>query len=124
MESCRISSPAEESTMDRQYVYRSQVLDHLGLVAGRFDALVIGEVIDQATQKNPEIRIVPAGQAVKAMILNGLDVVNHQRYLVPRFFQDKPTSRRLTPCLIEAKHLNDEALGQALDTLYDDGVTA
>jgi transposase len=109
--------------MDRPHSYRSQVLDHLGLVAGMFDELGIGEVIDQATQQNPEMRIVTAGHAVKAMVLNGLGFVNQQLYLVPRFFQDKPISRLLTPCLIEAKHLNDDTLGRALDTLYAYGVT-
>src|SRR3989454_2735636 len=104
--------------------YRSQVLDHLGLVAGMFDELGIGEVIDHATQQNPEMRLVTAGHAVKAMVLNGLGFVNQQLYLVPRFFQDKPTSRLLAPCLMEAKHLNDDALGRALDTLDDYGVTA
>jgi transposase len=104
--------------------YRSQILDHLGLVAGMFDALGIGEVIDRATRHHPEARIVPTGDAVKAMVLNGLGFVNQQLYLVPRFFQDNPTSRLLAPWLIEAKHLHDEALGRALDTLYDDDVTA
>jgi hypothetical protein len=36
--------------MPDQRMYRSQVLDHLGLVAGIFDELGIGDVIDQATQ--------------------------------------------------------------------------
>jgi hypothetical protein len=34
--------------------YRTQVLDHLGLVAGMFEELGITEVIDQATQQNPD----------------------------------------------------------------------
>jgi transposase len=110
--------------MDRQHRYRSQVLDPLGLVAGRFDELGIGEVIDQATQQNPERRIVTAGHAVKAMVLNGLGFVNQQLYLVPRFFQDKSISRLLAPGLIEATHRNDDVLGRALDTLYESGVTA
>jgi transposase len=109
--------------MDRQPVYRSQVLDHLGLVAGMFEELGIGEVVDQATQQNPEMRIVTAGQAVKAMVLNGLGFVNQHLYLVPRFFQDQPISRLLAPGLMEAKPLNDDALGRALDTLYKYGVT-
>jgi transposase len=103
--------------------YRSQILDHLGLVAGMFDELGIGEVIDRATRHQPETRIVTPGDAVKAMVLNGLGFVNQQLYLVSRFFQDKPTSRLLAPMLIEAKHLNDDALGRALDTLYAYGVT-
>jgi transposase len=69
--------------------YRSQILDHLGLVAAMFDELGIGEVIDRATRHQPETRIVTTGDAVKAMVLNGLGFVNHQLYLVPRFFQDR-----------------------------------
>ena len=103
--------------------YRTQVLDPLGLVAGMFDELGITQVIDQATQQNPEMRIVTAGHAVKAMVLNGLGFVNQQLYLVPHFFQNKPISRLIAPG-IQASHLNDDTLGRALDTLYDFGVTA
>ena len=103
--------------------YRSQLLDHLGLVAGMFDELGIGAVIDQATQQNPETRMVTVGQAIKAMVLNGLGFVNQQLYLVPLFFQNKPTHRLIAPG-IEAQHLHDDTLGRALDTLYDYGVTA
>jgi transposase len=102
--------------------YRSQVLDHLGLVAGMFDELGIGDVIDQATQQNPEMRMVTVGNAVKAMILNGLGFVNQQLYLVPMFFHNKPTHRLLAPG-IDAHHLNDDTLGRALETLYEYGVT-
>ncbi len=42
--------------MPDQPPYRSQVLDHLGLVAGMFDELGIGDVLDQATKQNPEMR--------------------------------------------------------------------
>jgi transposase len=87
-----------------------------------FEELGIGEVIDQATRQNPEMRIVTVGNAVKAMVLNGLGFVNQQLYLVPRFFQNKPTHRLITPGL-EAKHLHDDTLGRALDTLYEYGVT-
>jgi transposase len=103
--------------------YRSQILDHLGLVAGMFDELGIAEVIDRATQQHPEMRIVTVGNAVKAMVLNGLGFVSQQLYLVPLFFHHKPTHRLIAPG-IEAKHLNDDTLGRALDTLYDYGVTA
>jgi transposase len=86
---------------------RRQMLDHLGLVAGMVDALGIAAVIDQATRQHPATRMVTVGQAVKAMILNGLGCVNQQRSLVPRFFQHKPTHRLMAPG-IEAKHLNDD----------------
>jgi transposase len=103
--------------------YRTQVFDHLGLVAGMFEELGITEVIDRATKQDPEMRIVTAGHAVKAMVLNGLGFVNQQLYLVPHFFQNKPISRLIAPG-IQARHLNDDTLGRALDTLYGFGVTA
>ena len=101
--------------------YRSQILDHLGLVAGMFAELGIAEVIDTATKQDPERRIVTAGPAVKAMGLNGLGFVNQPRYLVPSFFQNKPTSRLIAPAM-KASHLNDDPLGRTLDTRYDAGV--
>jgi hypothetical protein len=66
--------------------YQSQILDHLGLVAAMFDALGIGDIIDQAICQDTIKRQVSVGQAVKAMILNGLGFVNQRLYLVPYFF--------------------------------------
>ena len=87
-----------------------------------FDELGIGDVLDHATQHTPDTRVVTVGNAVKAMVLNGLGFVNQPLYLVPRFFQHKPTQRLVAPG-IDAEHLNDDALGRALDTLYASGVT-
>ena len=102
--------------------YRSQVLDHLGLIAGLFDALALGDVLDQAPQQNPDMRDLTVGEAVKAMGLHGLGFINQALYLVPRFFQNKPTSRLISPRVVPTQR-NDDALGRALDTLYDYGVT-
>jgi transposase len=102
--------------------YRTQILDHLGLVAGMFEELGIGDVLDQATHQNPEKRDLTVGEAVKAMVLNGLGFINQTLYLVPRFFQNKPTSRLISP-RVTPKQLNDDARGRALDTLYAAGVT-
>jgi transposase len=103
--------------------YRTPVVDPLGLVAGMVDELGSGDIIDRATQQNPEMRIVTAGQAVKAMVLNGLGFGTHTLYLVPQGFQQKPTARLIAPG-ITPEHLNDEALGRTLEPLYGDGVTA
>src|SRR5262245_43436008 len=108
--------------MPDQPPYRSQVLDHLGLVAGMFDELGIGEIIDQATHQNPEMRDLTVGEAVKAMVLNSLGFINQALYLVPRFFDTKPTYQLVSPC-VTSQQLNDDALGRALDTLYAHGVT-
>jgi transposase len=87
-----------------------------------FDALGIGDVIDQATRQNPEMRDRTVGEAVNAMVLNGLGCINQALYLVPRFFHHKPTYRLVSPRVTPAQ-LNDDALGRALDTLYTYGVT-
>jgi transposase len=88
-----------------------------------FDALGIGDVLDRATQQNPAMRDLTVGEAVKALVLNGLGFINQALYLVPRFFHNKPTSRLISPRVTPAQ-LNDEALGRAWDTLYASGVTA
>lgn len=51
--------------MEPQRPYRSPVLDHLGRVAGMFDELGIGEVLDQATQHNPQRRDLTEGKPSK-----------------------------------------------------------
>src|SRR5262245_22051467 len=105
-----------------EQTYRSQIFDHLGLVAGMFDELGIGDVIDQATQQNPAMRDLTVGVTVKAMVLNGLGVINQALDLVPRFFQHKPTARLMAPRVAPPQR-NDDALGRALHTLDDYGVT-
>ena len=65
--------------------YRTQILDHLGLVAGMFEELGITAVIDKATQQDPEMRIVTAGHAVKAMVLNGLGLSTNRSPSSPIF---------------------------------------
>jgi len=108
--------------MPDQATYRSQVLDHLGLVAGMFDELGIGDVRDDATHQNPERRDLTGGEAVKAMVLTGLGVINQALSLVPRCCENQPTSRLMAPRVPPAQR-NDDALGRAWATLYDSGVT-
>jgi transposase len=92
--------------------YQSQILDHLGLVSGMFDELGIGDIIDRAIDQNARKRQVSVGQAVKALVLNGLGFVQ-QLYLVPRFFDNKPTGR-LIGAEIKAAHLNDDVWDEPL----------
>jgi len=99
---------------------QSRNLDHLGLVAGMYDELGIGSLLDRLL---PPRRQVSVGQAVKAMVLSGLGFINQRLYLTPSFFADKPTARLLGAGL-EPEHLNDDTLGRTLDELYEAGVTA
>jgi hypothetical protein len=80
------------------------------------DALGSGEVLDQATPHNPAMRDLTVGEAVNAMVRNGLGCINQALYRVPRFFQTKPTSRLISP-RVAPQPLHDDAWGRALDTL-------
>jgi transposase len=101
--------------------YSSYTLDHLGLVSGMVDELGLVQRIDALVEQDLSQRTVSVGLAVKAMILIGLGFVSRALYLVPHFFQDKPVERLLGPG-IRAEHLNDDALGRAMDDLYEYGV--
>lgn len=78
-------------------VYRRQVWDHLGLVAGLVDDLGRGDVIDHATHQHPALRDRTAGEAVNAMGRNGLGGITQALDLGPRFVQHQPTSRLMAP---------------------------
>ena len=68
----------------------SKLLNHLGLVGGMHDELGLGEFIDSLIPHDKEKRVVSVGQAVKALVLNGLCFANRALYLTPNFFEDKP----------------------------------
>jgi transposase len=101
--------------------YTSKLLNHLELVAGMYDELGIGETIDRLVRQDKTCKHVSIGQAIKAMVLNGLGFAHRALYLTTTFFQDKPVNR-LIGAGIEAEHLNDDVLGRALDALYRYGL--
>lgn len=87
------------------------------------DELGMGDVRDQATPQHPDMRELTVGDAVNAMVRNGLGGLNQARSLVPRCFQPTPTSRRMAPRVAPAQR-TDDARGRAVDTREDAGVTA
>ena len=102
--------------------FRSEILDHLGLVAGMFDELGIGETLDRVIPQDLSQKKVSAGQSIKAMVLNGLGFANKQLYLVSSFFDNKPTERLIGDG-IKSEHLNDDTLGRTLDAVFEAGPT-
>jgi len=84
------------------------------------DELGINGLIDQVIAQDTDKRMVSIGQAVNAMILNGLEFANRTLYLTPLFFEDKPVERLIGP-EIQSAHLNDDVLGRALDTIFEYG---
>jgi transposase len=96
-------------------------LDHLGIVAGIGKEIGLIDYFDDLdTQEHERVSL---GQAVLAMILNGLGFSNRQWYLVPQFFATKPVAHLLGEG-ITAGDLNDDRLGRTLDWLTAHDLTA
>jgi hypothetical protein len=102
--------------------YRRPRLDPLGLVAGRCDELALGDVIDPATPHHPDMRDRTGGEAVNAMVRTGCGSITPALELVPRFCQNTPTARLISPRVVAGQR-HDDARARAVETLYGDGVT-
>lgn len=100
--------------------YSTQTLDHLGIVAGVCEQIdLIGQIDARVAETG---RKVSVGQAVQAMVLNGLGLVGRALYLTPEFYETKPVDLLIGEG-IEAADLNSDSLGKALDYLYETGIT-
>ena len=102
--------------------YRSQAMDHLGLVAGMCKELGIAGHIDKRAPKISDEWNISHGEAVVAMIINGLGFTGQSLHMFPQFFANKPLDRLIRDG-IEPEHINDKVLGRALDTLFDQDVS-
>lgn len=98
-----------------------QDLDHYGIIAGIIDQISLVEQINQIIGVHHH-QIVTPGQAVKAMIINGLGMVSAPLYLFEKFFTGKATEH-LLGIGICPEHLNDDCLGRVLDKLFEAGLT-
>ena len=100
--------------------YLTQDLHHFGIVAGVCEKIdLIGQIDARITDTG---RKVSVGQAVQAMVLNGLGLTGRALYLTPEFYESKPVDL-LVGEGIEAKDLNSDSLGKALDYLYETSIT-
>jgi len=99
----------------------TNTIEHLGIVAGIFDELGIGEVIDRAIPKTRHHKANHSAIA-KAMILNGLGFTDQRLYFFSNFFLGLPTEELLGEG-ISPSDLNDDALGRTLDAFFKYGPT-
>ena len=97
----------------------SKRLDNLGIVMGTLKEFGIIDLIDQKIGKEDQ-QNVSTGEAVAAMVMNGLGFVSRPLSLTPQFFQTKALdilfSRDLDPA-----ELNRHRLGRALDDIHSYG---
>ena len=102
---------------------QSQAMDHHGLVAAVCRDLGLQEKLDAKLGAPDARRVVSAGTAVVAMILNGLGFTNRRLYLTAQFFANKPVEKLLGPG-VRAEALTAHTLGQALDEIAAYGSSA
>ena len=69
--------------------YRSQVMDHLGLVAGVCKELRIAEHIDKRAPEISDDCNISHGEAVDAMIINSPGFTGQSLHMFPQFFANK-----------------------------------
>ena len=100
--------------------YSTKRIDHLGIVAGVCEKISLIEQIDARVPDTG--RTVSVGQAVQAMVLNGLGFTSKPLYLTPEFYQTRPVDVLIGEG-IKADDLNSDSLGKALDHVYEAGVT-
>ena len=100
----------------------SKILDHHGLVAGFCHDIGFADIIDKALGGAAPERKISCGQLVTAMVLNGLGFTGRTLHMYSEYFRNKPVDRLIGEGVLP-EHINDDALGRCLDSLYDYGVS-
>ena len=95
----------------------SAYLGHHGLVAGMYDELGIGSIIDENIPKQGQHKL-PHSIIVKAMIINTLGFNERRLYIFPEFFKNVDTERLLGAGVVP-EDINDDVLGRTLDRIYE-----
>ena len=114
-----MNQPAEISSI------RVRDIDHLGIVAGIVDDIGLFEKIDHLLGTHPQEHL-SCGQAVKAMILNGLGFLCAPLYLFEEFFVEaNRASYRAGPRTPTPKRRPaGPGFRQALRSRFDEGFRA
>lgn len=100
----------------------SKNLDHHGLVAGFCHSVGIAEIVDKALGNSPSSRNISFGKLLTAMLINGLGFTGRTLHMYGEYFKNKPVDRLIGEGVLP-EHINDDALGRALDAFYEYGVS-
>ena len=117
----KLSSPKNDSINVDEAVKRTSFVGHLGLIAGLFRELEIDKLIDEKLPKKRDHKI-PHSICVLAMVINGLGFVGQRLYLFPDFFKNISVERLFGEG-VTREDLNQYAIGETLDRIYEYGST-
>lgn len=95
----------------------SAIVAHHGIVAGMYDDLEIGRIIDEVIPKQGQHKLAHS-VVLKAMVLNALGFNERRLYIFPKFFSNIATERLFGPG-VQPEDLNDDVLGRTLDQIYE-----
>lgn len=95
--------------MDGCHEVQSKRLDHFGLIAGLCKKIRLVELIDDLLPKTRGDVKISHGEAILAMIINGLGFSERRLYLTPLFFSDKATDKIFWEGF-NPKYLNDDGI--------------
>lgn len=101
-------------------VVETKRLDHLGLIAGFCKKIDLEKQLNLLLPKTRGDVKLTSGEAILAMILNGLGFRERRLYLTAHFYKDKATEQ-LFGNKFNINNLNDDVLGRALDAIYQYG---
>jgi transposase len=117
----KFSNPQNGSRDVNATVKHISFLGHLGLIAGVFQELEIDKLIDKKLPKKRDHK-VPHSICILAMVINGLGFVGQRLYLFPDFFKNISTERLFGEGVTK-EDLNQYAIGETLDRIYEYGPT-
>jgi transposase len=97
----------------------AKVIHHIGIVSGICEKIGLVKIVNELIPVSNQAKL-SMGTRVKAMVLNALGFTGRPMHLTSEFFRTKPIGLLLGKD-ISADDINDDALGRALDAIYEKG---
>jgi transposase len=117
-----ILKPEKQKAVPIDFTFESRSIGHLGIMAAAMDELSLVNNADKVLQGNRYGQKISLGQRIKSMILNLIAFENRTLYNTPNFLFEH-VHEALFGSDFEPESFNDDALGRALDEIYDYGPT-
>ena len=95
---------------------------HLGLVVAIFRKYKIVQMVDRLLPKRSNHQKISHGQALLALVLQGMSFENRRLYLSEEFFSHYDLEQIFGPG-IKSEHFNPSTLARTLDAIYKHGAT-
>lgn len=108
--------------MDEQPIIDVKRLGHLGIIAAIFKEYKIVELIDSLLPKTGNHQFVTHGEAILAMVMQGLGFSNHRLYLSAEFFSHVAIEG-LFGKKVKAEHFTSEVFAGTLYAIFKYGPT-